>query len=1196
MRFALHHKLIAMTKFSIVLLWLQIISATVLFGGTSRAQTLDDIYLNADWERANLAEVFQRIQTQTDYFFSYDREEIRKVCLEASGSSINLLNFLRLTSARTGLHFTVQDELILVDYPGQADRTLQAVPRTLIVLPQAGAELPESELTGAAIIYQNNQSSRIVRSVSGFVTDESGEPLVGATILVKGTSTGTVTDIDGRFSLAIPDDITDPILQVNYIGYETIEIPATEADMSIVLSPNSTQLDEVVVIGYGTGTKEKFNGAVSKVENDEINNYSAATLDQAIAGTIAGVQILGNNKNPGENSVIQIRGLNTLTAGTNPLIVVDGNPLTEGSALSAINTQDIESISVLKDAASAAIYGSRASNGVILITTKQGENGPLRVTFDTYLGVQDRIDNFQLADAYETAQFDYDARNFGYLTGGEGRSISDNNATRDANGGGKRSRIQPFLQDYLNGTSGLTNTNWADEVFRSSLQQNYYLNLSGGSARTNYAISFGYFDQENIIVDSDYQRYTTNLKLNGDISDAIRFGISTNIAVSDANPVGYRSWSDFNINNNGQPDPAFAIILNHPYYSPYNPDGTLAPANQIEDNNANWDGPISGNVLATIQQTDYTENTFRAFGNTFLEFEPFEGLVFKTSFGGDYNTGTEAFFAPSTLGNYRTPVTNSRTMAFRSDFKRENIITENILTYGNTFGKHTIDALVGYSYQQELRSVTRLESQDFTDNNLRNIAGATNPTATNNSSKWALNSVFTRLQYDFASRYSISASFRRDGSSRFGANTKYGNFASFSAGWTISNESFFPQEGLLSFAKARVSWGQTGNNQIGDFAAIALVGQDNYVIDEQLEAGAFTATSPNADLSWETNTSLNFGLDLGFLDNRLFLTAEYYDASTTDLLLSVPVPQQSGFSSSLQNIGELDNTGLELELRGVGFKLGQMTLGFNANFSTNQNEVVALGNGQNQIISSNGGMGFITRVGDPIAQFYAYDIIGVYRSETEIANETVTPLPGTEVGDYIVRDVDGDGEITPDDRTLLGDYNPDFTFGFGINLEFKGFDVSAQFTGVSGRKAGDRMVYYAESGEGFFVPNQYYVDNYFTDDNPDGFFRRPDFSSFSSAGRLTRSSSLSVLDADYFRLRSLQIGYTFPDRLTESIGMSNLRLYVTGNNIFNITDFRGYNPDGIDTRSNTTQTLTRGWIPTTNPLTRFLAFGLNAKF
>lgn len=1032
------------------------------------------------------------------------------------------------------------------------------------------------------------------QTLKGKVTDaNSNEPLIGVNVMAKGSTSGAITDNDGSYAFQVPEGTST--ITFSYIGFGTINMTYNgESEINVVMKEKATDLDEILIIGYGTGTKEKFNGAVSKVKAGRLTNYAAANFEEGLVGNVAGVQISSNGKNPGDNSVIQIRGIGTLTAGSNPLIVVDGNPLTEGSTLSSINPQDIESVSILKDAASAAIYGSRAANGVILVTTKKGTNGKMQVTYDGYVGFQNRIDNFELADAYGTARFDWDARNFGYLSGGEGRSITDDNATRDANGGGKRSRIQTFLQDYVDGKPGLTNTDWADEVFRTAAQQNHYLNLAGGNGRTNYSISFNYFDQENIVIDSDYRRLTNNFQLNTEVNDYIRFGISSNLALGDANPVGYRGWSDFNLG--AQPDPALAIILMHPYYEVRNADGSLAPALQIEDNNANWDGPISGNAVATMELTDYTRNFFRMFGNTFIEIEPIKGLKLRSSIGGDFSTSVEQFFAPSTLGNYRTPVENSRTMGFKSDSRRENWINENLLTYEKSFGKNSINALVGYSYQQETFNRVRLESQDFTDDNLRNISGASIITATNASSKWALESLFSRLQYAYDDKYSVSASLRRDGSSRFGANTKYGNFASVSAGWVISNENFFPEDGLLSFTKVRASWGQTGNNQIGDFASIALIGQDNYVIDGNLGAGAFTSTSPNADLSWETNTSLNFGLDFGFLDDRLFLTAEYYTANTTDLLLSVPVPQQSGFSTSLQNIGELANRGFELELRGQGLKVGDLGIGFNANITANRNEVIALGTDQEQIIASNGGMGFLTKVGGSIAQFYAYDIIGVYRSQEEITSDPITPLPGTEIGDYIVRDVNNDGLINSDDRTTLGDYNPDFAFGFGLNLEYNGFYLNAQFNGVQGRQAADRMVYYAESGEGFFVPSQYYVDNYFTDDNPTGFFRRPDFSSFSSAGRLTRSSSLSVLDADYFRLRSLQVGYNFPTSVAEKIGMNSLRVYFTGNNIFNISDFRGYNPDGIDARSNSSQTLTRGWIQTTNPLTRFLALGINLQF
>ncbi|SNZ01663.1 TonB-dependent receptor [Flagellimonas pacifica] len=1033
-------------------------------------------------------------------------------------------------------------------------------------------------------------------SVSGAVTDENGQPLPGASIIEKGTSNGISSDFDGNYSIEVSN--SDAILQVSYLGYSSQEIAVSgQSTINVQLQPDTGKLEEVVIIGYGSTTKEKFNGAVSKVDSEELNNYSSANFEQALSGNVSGIQILGNGKNPGENSVIQIRGLNTLTAGTNPLIVIDGNPLSEGSSFSSINTQDIESINILKDAASAAIYGSRASNGVILITTKKGRQGSLKVTYDTYYGFQDRIDNFELVDAYDAALFDSDSRNFGYVSGGPGRSISDDNATRDANGGGKRSRVPGYLQGYLDGQAGLTNTNWTDAVFRTASQQNHYLNLSGGTEKTDYSVSFGYLNQENIIMDSDYKRYTANVQLNSEINDHIRFGITSNVSLVNSNPTGEAGWSNYRLSPGAQPDPSFSIILMQPYYPIHNSDGTFAIANQIDDNNDNWDGPISENTVAQTELTDFFERRLRVFGNAYVEVEPWNGLKFKTSLGGDFNSTFTEFFAPSNIGNYRTPVANNRTQAFENNARRENFITENLLTYSKTLDKHTFDALLGFSYQEESRFNTRLESNNFADDNLRNIAGATNPSAIVGRSKWALESYFTRLQYDYDGRYALSGSFRRDGSSRFGANTKYGNFASVSAGWTLSNEEFFPEDGLVSFSKIRASWGQTGNNQIGDFGSIALIESDNYVIDGQLIPGSYTDTSPNPDLSWETNTALNVGLDLGLLDNKLLLTAEYYKSNTTDLLLKVPVPQQSGFSESLQNIGELENKGFEFEIRGNGFEVGDLRLGFNANISASQNEVLALGEGQEQIIQSNGGMGFLTKVGGSIAEFYAYDIEGVFRTQAEIDAAAVTPLAGTEIGDYVVRDANGDGQITPDDRVTLGDYNPDFTYGFGFNLNYNGFDLSAQFTGIEGRKVSDRMVYYAESGEGFFVPSQHYFDNYFSDRNAEGFFRRPDFSSFSSAGRLTRSSSLSVYDADYFRLRSLQLGYNFHESVTEYLGVDFLRIYLTGNNIFNSTKFRGYNPDALDTRTNNNQqTLTRGWIQSASPLTRFVALGLNVKF
>lgn len=1162
-----YNQLIYLMKFSMGQLMIATFLCHLTFANEvvgQRSENVFEVKFELSVRDKSVLNVFEEIESKTAFKFALDRNVLNhkpKVTINEK----TLGGALAAISHQARLNFRQVNNVIAVTEP-----TKNAKRKPVEV-----------------VIYDQNIQGRVLDA-------ETSEPLIGATVQVKGTAVGTITDIDGNFNLYVPDDAE--VLVVSYTGYTALELNiGSQSLFEIALQPDVSALSEVVVFGYGTGTKDKFNGAVSKIENKELNNYSTASFDQAIAGTLAGVQIIGNNKNPGDNSVIQIRGISTLTAGTNPLIVVDGNPLTEGSTLSSINTQDIASINILKDAASAAIYGSRASNGVILITTKKGKSGDLKLTYDGYVGVQQRIDKFELADAYGTALFDYDARNYGYISGGEGRSITDDNATRDANGGGKRSRIPDYLQAYVDGVPGLTNTDWTDAAFRDAIQQSHYINLSGGTEKSDYSISFGYLDQDNIIIDSDYERYTNNIRFNSELNDRVRFGINTNISLANANPTGEAGWSRSEEGSGQQADPAFSAVLMQPYYPIYNADGTFAIGIQIDDNNLNWDGPISENVIAQAGLSDFTRNDFRVFGNTYVEIEPIDDLVFKTSLGGDYSVRDEEYFGPSTFGNYRTPVSDNPTRGAKRENRRENIINENLLSYKKSIGVHTFDALLGFSYQEEFRTGLNLESRDFADDNLRNIGGATTIATTSSESKWALVSYFSRVQYDYDSRYSLSASWRRDGSSRFGANTKYGNFASVSAGWTLSNETFFPQSSAVSFAKLRGSWGQTGNNQIGDFASIALVSTDNYVDGGSLTPGEFTSTSPNADLSWETNTALNFGLDLGFLEDKLLLTAEYYSANTTDLLLEVPVPQQSGFSESLQNIGELKNTGFELEFSGRGFNLGAVQLGFNTNFSTNNNEVIVLGAGQDQIISNNG-VGFITKVGEPIAQFYNYDLIGVYRTQEQLDSDAITPLAGTEVGDHVVRDANGDGMITPDDRVTLGDYNPEFTYGFGISINYKGFDIAAQFNGIEGRKVSDQMINRSESGEGFFVPTQYYMDNYFNDRNPDGFFRRPDFASFSSAGRLTRASNLSVLDGDYFRLRSLQIGYTLPLSITEYIGIEGARVYLTGNNLFNITDYRGFNSDGLDVRSNERQTLTRGFIHSTSPLTRFIAIGMNIKF
>ncbi|MEM6844059.1 MAG: TonB-dependent receptor [Bacteroidota bacterium] len=1145
-----------MTKFLLYGTLVQCLFFTLALADSfGQHRALETFRISLEEKNLTLGEVFDRLEQETDFNFTYVRSKVpleEKVTTTLNGDLKSVLQ--NLANAHR-LHVKRINDLIVVKKVAKRRKVEE-------------------------FIIQNE------KKISGVITDaESEGTLPGASILVKGTTIGTVTDMDGNFALSVPDEAETLIF--SYVGYETQEITiGNKSYFEVALRADVGALDEVVVYGYGSGTKEKFNGAVSKVEAKEVNNYSTANFEQALVGNIAGVQILQNTKNPGESSTIQIRGISTLTAGTDPLLVVDGVPLTEGTSLSSINTRDIESINVLKDAASAAIYGSRAANGVILVTTKKGSTDGLSVTYDGYVGVNSKLENFELVDAYDAAIFHSDARNNGYVTRDPAnRSATDDNLTRVANGANKRELIPTYLPAYLNNESGLTNTDWEDAVYRDALQQSHYLNLRGGSAKTNYSISLGYLGQENTVIDSDYERYTGNVQVNSQLANWLNYGVNFNTSVSNANITDDRAWADL------PPDPGFAFSLMDPYYPVYNADGTLALALQLNDHNENWDGPIAENVVAHSRFVRNFERQFRLFGNTYLEIEPIKDLKIKTSLGGDYRTFFSDYFSPSFLGAYRTPVENNPAQANETNARNENFLIENTLKYAKGFGKHSFNLLLGQSYQQETFFRTFTEGTNFVDDNIENVAGANNFAVDSNRSKWSLSSLFSRLEYDYEGKYYLSAAVRRDGSSRFGANNRFATFSSFSAGWVISEEAFFPQTDLLDFAKVRVSWGQSGNNQIGDFSSQSLVRASNYTIDGQLVGGSATSTAPNANLSWETNISTNYGIDLGFFSNQILVTAEYYQSTTEDLLLNVPVPQQTGFSQSLQNVGKLENRGLELEVRGRGFQVGELEIGFNANLATNQNEVLALGEGQNQIIDNANGVDFLTRVGEPIAQFYAYDIIGVFKSEEELnaANDSgVKPLPGTMVGDYIVRDADGDGVITPDDRVTLGDYNPELTYGFGFNLAYRGFDIAAQFDGVIGREVYDRILRNAEAGEGFVIPSQYYFDNYYHPTrNPEGFFGAPNFANFSSARRATRSSNLSVLNADFFRMRSLQIGYTLPERIIEPVGISNLRVYFTGNNLFNLTDYRGLTSEAI-----TSDILTRGINRTGTPMSRFLALGL----
>jgi len=1129
-------------------LTLCLICFNVGFSKTSKAQDWNLIMVDIDMQQATLIEIFGVLERKSDFEFRYGEK------------------ILKHTDRYTLVYQHTSLKNILEDLAHQAGLKISARNFTISVLLKARRANFRTALSKPLIIR-----GEVRDALTGF-------PLEGVILRVKDTQTGALSNQRGRFSFET--DSTAQVLVVSHMGYAPTELPITgDSEMKISLTSDFSYLDEVIVIGYGEQSRNKVTGAISKISSQEFNRYAASGFDQQLIGTLAGVQVNQVNGQPGSDAQVIIRGLGTLTAGSNPLIVVDGVPLAEGSSVNSISPSTIESVSILKDAASAAIYGSRASNGVILITTKSGTQGPMKVSVDVYSGLQMRADRVQLADAYSAAQFFTEARDWGYVSRDpENRSATDDEATRIENGANKRELRLDYLEPYLAGTPGLTNTNWLDEIFRDAPILNAKLSFSGGNANGRYFATADYFNQQGLAVGTNFERLSGTVKVASDLTGRVRLGLSLNPSYSRQDYTNLGSWDE---------DPIAASMIYYPFFEAYHPDGSIA-LSEGQIRNTPGDGSLQENPLAYTQIKD-DRFRFRMFGKTFLAWEIWEGLSFQTLLGGDYRSHFFDFFKPSTLGEYRAiaPVparareTNGRVISY---------LSENTLRYHKTFGAHDLDIFAGYTYQKESGNSSHIVGSDIQDDLLQNISGASQVTLVADRYTWVQISYLSRVQYFLKNRYQAAVAFRRDGSSRFGDNAKWGLFPSFSAGWVISEEPFFPSQDWVNFARLRVSWGQTGNNQIGAYSANALLDPANYVFVGNLSAGFIPNTSPNSNLSWETNTSFNLGLDLELLE-KMRASVNYYRSITSDLLLNVPVPQQSGYSSSLQNIGEVLNDGLEIELGGSSIHVGALEWSFAANLTTNRNKVLSLAEGQEEIRAGRDGA-WRTKVGGPIAEITTYHVIGVFRTEQEI--EQMPSLGGTLTGDYIVEDVNGDGVIDDADKVPFGTFAPELTFGVSSSFTFGDFDLSFALNGVEGRVA----FFYDEAvitggGEGFGTPSVYYMQNrYHPENNPDGFLAQPNLGNYSAARRNTRTSSIYLQDADYIRMRYLQLGYSLPEPMLAKLGLKRVRIYLSTNNVFTLTQYRGYNPDSSEYRKDT-DVLRGGFAQDNYPVAKSYLLGIN---
>ena len=1027
-------------------------------------------------------------------------------------------------------------------------------------------------LTGRA-----DNGLRADHPVTGQVRDEKNQALPGVSILIKGTETsdrtkGTTTDADGRYQLSVPNQ--GAVLQFSFIGYVTQEVPVgSRTNVNVTLAEDSKSLNEVVVVGYGTQKKSDLTGAVSTVTAKDIGRLPVGGIDQALQGKAAGVRVTQSTGAPGEGVAVRIRGVGTINDNS-PLFIVDGVPTKD--AFSILNPNDVESMSVLKDASSAAIYGARAANGVIVVTTKRGQSGAPRIAFNSYTGFQQVGRLIPMANTAEYVQLYNEAAN------------TDNAELSD-----------PLLFRKLitDDPAQLPNTDWQRAIFRTAPIQNYQLSFSGGSERSHYLLSGNYFDQQGIILNSGYKRYALRTSVDTDIAGKLKVGTNLNLTFSKRDIVG--SSGDGYGGNGGSivryalfRTPAIAIT--DPMTGLY----TDLPARP----DLYGDGY---NPVGLAQKQDNKEKQYRAFGNVFAEWQIMKDLRLRTDGGADIQFINQKTFNENwgTNGRINSPATLTDRVSTIS-----NLNWNNTLTYTHNFdGKHDLVVLLGTEAIQNVARDLVGSDRNFIDQspNLRFLGRGNDPLGRSSSEgdqRWKLFSQFARVNYTYQNRYLLTANVRRDGSSRFAPQNRYATFFSGSVGWNIDQEAFFQRfTNVVSALKVRASVGQLGNQDIGNYPYASIVGSGfNYPLGnpQQTNNGYAIVSRGNSNVKWEASTQTDLGLDAAFFRNKLQLTADYFIKTTSDILVPVPVPRSGGTSGvPYVNAGRVENKGLELDLIYRDRK-GAFTYDVTANAAFIRNRVISLSDGRpipgGRI--DNGVFATLTEPGYAIGSFYLLTQTGIFQNEGEIFTSAFQGN-GIRPGDVKFADLNGDGRITQADRSHVGSPIPTLTYGLTANAQWRGFDVSIFFQGASGNQ-----VYYqvATDIEGFyraFNITQRVVQDHWRGEGTSNTQPRV---SWRGSSNNKQPSTRFLESGAYTRLKNLQIGYTLPSKLSKKLGALNARIYVAGQNLLTFTKYPGLDPEQ-QTSNNVSNEQFGGDVAVgidwgTYPSARTYTIGLNVGF
>lgn len=953
--------------------------------------------------------------------------------------------------------------------------------------------------------------------IRGKVTDNTGEMIIGASVAEKGTANGTITDMDGNFKLNVRQGAT---LEITYLGYLPASLRVEQSgDVTVSLKEDIQLLDEVVVIGYGTQRRKDITGALSSIPVSKLEGVSVKSVDQMLQGRAAGVYMVQNSGMPGAGSTVRIRGGNSISGGNEPLYVIDGVPIYPGqtsgqtnlNGLNSIAITDIESIEVLKDASSTAIYGARGANGVVMITTKRGKTGRTTVSFDGYYGVQSAIKKYDLLNAPEFEKLANEAN----INSG-GSAVFDENVIPQT-------------------------TDWQKLVMKdNSPMQNYQISVSGGDEKTNFITSLNYYKQEGIVKATDMDKLTFRVNLDRKISDRIKFGTSLSIAQVNSNRAGVNALE--------------GMMIAPPNVSVYDENGNYSKQNRL--------GEIFTNPVAVINDMVNKNKQFRTLGNLYVDWEIVKNLLFRSTFGVDVLYSDLKTYTPQTI-NAGEIVGGDGTASSDNTYMWLN---ENTLTYNWKKDVHAVSVMGGFTQQASRWNTVGAGAQGFLNDNLQmnDLGSGTTPKVPSTGvSEWALMSFLGRVNYNYNEKYLLTASLRADGSSRFGKNNRWGYFPSAALAWRAGEEEFIKSLNLFSNLKVRLSHGWTGNQDgIGTYPALALLGKMPYVFGDSKLMGYGPSQIANPDLKWESTRQTDIGIDLGFFDSRLNINIDAYYKKTSNLLLDVKLPATSGFEKGLMNVGSVENKGLEFNVNARPIE-GAFTWDIDFNIAFNRNKVLDLG-GEDQIVPAGGenrfGMNLsrLLKVGEPMGIFYGFVGDGTFSTTDDIPNSA---QPKAKPGDLKFKDISGpdgvpDNVINDYDRKIIGSSQPDFYGGISNNFSYKNFDLSVFIVGSFGNDIYNANKARMEGMQGSW--NQFNSTlNRWTESNQNTNLPRA-----LAAKETSRSWDHLVEDGSYLRIQNIQLGYRFTPKMLKSLKVvQSAKVYVSLQNFFTFTNYSGLDPE-----------------------------------